>query len=66
VASELIVDSTRIKEIKDLIKGGEKVDGMLGFDDHLMQLVREDQVSEEVALNNASSATDLALKLKGF
>lgn len=66
LASELIVDSTRIKEIKDLIKGGEKVDGMLGFDDHLMQLVREDQVSEEVALNNASSATDLALKLKGF
>ncbi len=66
LARELIVDPARIKEIKDLIKGGEKVDGMLSFDDHLMQLVRSDQVSEEVAINNASSATDLALKLKGF
>ncbi len=66
LARELMVDPARIKEIKDLIKGGDKVDGMLSFDDHLMQLVRSDQVSEEVALNNASSATDLALKLKGF
>lgn len=66
LAAELMVDPQRIKEIKDLIKGGDKVDGMLSFDDHLMQLVRDDQVSEEVALNNASSSTDLALKLKGF
>ncbi len=66
LARELMVDPQRIKEIKDLIKGGDKVDGMLSFDDHLMQLVRDDQVSEEVALNNATSSTDLALKLKGF
>lgn len=66
LARELIVEPGRIKEIKDLIKGGDKVDGMLSFDEHLMQLVRDDQVSEEVALNNATSSTDLALKLKGF
>ncbi len=66
LARELMVEPGRIKEIKDLIKGGDKVDGMLSFDEHLMQLVREDQVSEEVALNNATSSTDLALKLKGF
>ncbi len=66
LARELIVEAGRIKEIKDLIKGGEKVDGMLSFDDHLLHLVREGQITEEVALNNASSSTDLSLKLKGF
>jgi len=66
LAKELIVDAGRVKEIKDLIKSGDKVEGMLHFDEHLEILVREDIISSEVALNNASSATDLALKLKGF
>jgi twitching motility protein PilT len=66
LARELIVDPLRIKEIKDLIKGGDKVEGMLHFDEHLEQLVKQDIISDEVALTNASSATDLALKLKGF
>ena len=66
LARELMVDPERIKEVKDLIKGGDKVDGMLSFDEHLMYLVRDDKVSEEVALKNATSATDLSLKLKGF
>ena len=66
LARELIVDPMRIKEIKDLIKGGDKVEGMLHFDEHLEQLVRNDVISDEVALTNATSSTDLALKLKGF
>ncbi|NND80822.1 MAG: PilT/PilU family type 4a pilus ATPase [Gammaproteobacteria bacterium] len=66
LARELIVDPLRIKEVKDLIKGGDKVEGMLHFDEHLEQLVRDEVITEEVALTNASSATDLALKLKGF
>ena len=66
LASELIIDPNRIKEIKDLIKGGDKVDGMLHFDEHLNTLVKDGVITEEVALNNASSPTDLALKLKGF
>ena len=66
LARELIVEPMRIKEIKDLIKGGDKVEGMLYFDDHLLQLVRDDIISDEIALTNASSSTDLALKLKGF
>ena len=65
-ARELITDPLRIKEIKDLIKGGDKVEGMLHFDDHLLQMVRDEVISSEVALANASSATDLALSLKGF
>jgi len=66
LARELIVDPMRVKEIKDLIKGGDKVEGMLHFDEHLQELVRDGVISDEVALTNASSATDLALKLKGF
>jgi len=66
LARELIIDPIRVKEIKDLIKSGDKVEGMLHFDEHLLQLVRDDVITEEVALTNASSATDLALKLKGF
>ena len=66
LARELIVDPMRIKEIKDLIKVGDKVEGMLHFDEHLLQLVRDDVITDEIALTNASSSTDLALKLKGF
>lgn len=66
LARELMVDPERIKDVKDLIKGGDTVEGMLSFDEHLMQLVRDDKVTEEVALKNATSATDLSLKLKGF
>jgi len=66
LARELIIDPLRIKEIKDLIKGGDKVEGMLHFDEHLEQMVKDERITETVALTNASSATDLALKLKGF
>ncbi|MEM7358601.1 MAG: PilT/PilU family type 4a pilus ATPase [Pseudomonadota bacterium] len=66
LARELIIDPLRIKEIKDLIKGGDKVEGMLQFDEHLEQMVKDELISDEVALTNATSATDLALKLKGF
>ncbi len=66
LARELIVDAKRIKEIKDLIKGGDKVEGMLHFDEHLELMVRDELITEETALNHASSSTDLALKLKGF
>lgn len=66
LARELIQEPQRIKEIKDLIKGGDKVEGMLHFDQHLEELVKNEVISDETALTNASSATDLALKLKGF
>lgn len=66
LGSELIIEPGRIKEIKDLIKGGDKVDGMLHFDEHLNTLVKDGVITEETAINNASSQTDLALKLKGF
>ncbi|MEO0368736.1 MAG: PilT/PilU family type 4a pilus ATPase [Pseudomonadota bacterium] len=66
LARELIIDPERIKELKDLIRSGEKSAGNLYFDDYLEQLVRDDVISPEVALDNASSLTDLSLRLKGF
>lgn len=65
-ARELIIDPLRAQEIKDLIKSGDTVEGMLHFDTHLEELVKAGDISDQVALANASSATDLALKLKGF
>lgn len=64
--SELILDPLRIKEIEDLVKGGDTVEGMLHFDDHLMMLVQAGDIDKEVALQYASSVTDLGLKLEGF
>jgi twitching motility protein PilT len=64
--SELILDPLKIKEVEDLVKGGDTVEGMLHFDDHLLQLVEAEVINKEVALQYSSSATDLGLKLKGF
>ena len=66
LARELIVDVARLKELKDFIKQAERSSGNLYFDDYLEQLVKTGVISDEVALENASSATDLSLKLKGF
>lgn len=65
-ARDLIIDPERIQDLKDLIKSGDQGSGNLYFDDYLEHLVREEIISHEVALDNASSVTNLALKLKGF
>ena len=36
---ELMLDPLLVSEIRDLVKGGETVEGMLAFDQHLLQLV---------------------------
>ncbi|MGH1541846.1 MAG: type IV pilus twitching motility protein PilT [Arenicella sp.] len=63
---ELILDPLKIKDIADLVKSGETIEGMLDFDAHLLQLVEKDIITHEDALKNATSPTDLSLKLKGF
>ncbi len=63
---ELILDPIRIKEIADLVKAGEIVEGMLHFDEHLKMLVEEGSISRAHALQYATSPTDLSLKLQGF
>jgi twitching motility protein PilT len=63
---EYILDPLKIKEITDLIKKGTVAEGMMGFDTHLLHLVKSGEVDEETALQFASSPTDLKLKLEGF
>jgi len=63
---EYILDPLRIKEISDLVKKGNLSEGMLSFDQHLLMLVRAGHIDEETALQYATSATDLKLKLEGF
>ena len=63
---ELILDPLRVKEINDLVKKESTVEGMLSFDQHLFELCRRNEITEEIALLHASSPTDLKLKLDGF
>lgn len=63
---ELILDPLRAKEITDLVKKESTVEGMMSFDQHLFELCRRNEITEEVALRNSSSPTDLKLKLDGF
>ena len=63
---ELILDPIKIKDIGDLVKKGATVEGMMSFDQHLYQLVKRGEISEETALRHASSTTDLRLALDGF
>jgi len=63
---EYILDPLKIKDISDLVKKGAVAEGMLSFDQNLFELCRMGEITEEVALLHASSATDLKLKLDGF
>jgi twitching motility protein PilT len=63
---ELILDPLRIADIADLIKKGTAAEGMLSFDQSLFDLTRRGQITEETALQHATSPTDLKLKLEGY
>jgi twitching motility protein PilT len=63
---ELILDPLKAKEIGEVIKKGTAADGMLNFDACLLNLVKKGEVETEVALQYATSPTDLRLKLEGF
>ncbi len=72
-AMEIMIKTPRIKdliiqkrdnELKDVIEEGKKTYGTQSFDQHLVDLVIEGRVKEDVALDYASSRDDFALKLK--
>jgi twitching motility protein PilU len=58
-----LIQKGQIDTLKDAIKKGTEV-GMQLFDDCLFRLYKQRMISEEVALNNADSRTDLALRIK--
>ena len=66
LVSEMIMDADKTHEIEDLLKGEDGIQGMLHFDEHLRRLTEDDTISHATALENASSRTDLELKLQGF
>jgi Tfp pilus assembly ATPase PilU len=65
-ARELILDPLKVKELADLIKKGTLAEGMLSFDQCLFDLYKHGLIDDDTALQHASSATDLKLKLDGF
>ncbi len=63
--SELIMEN-RDYELPDAIAEGRDIYHSQTFDQHLFDLVQAGEISEEVALENASSPSDLKLKLQGI
>jgi len=72
-AMEILIKTPRIKElilqnrdqeIKDAIEEGKEVYGTQSFDQHLVDLVISGTISEDKALEYATSRDDLLLKLK--
>ncbi len=63
---ECILDSSRTQEIPELIEEGREHYGSQSFDQHLMDLVRSDQVEFEVATATANNPSDFDLKMNIF
>ena len=72
-AMEIMIKTPRIKElimqdrdneIKDAIEEGKKMYGTQSFDQHLVDLVISGKVSDDVAIEYASSKDDFTLRLK--
>ena len=63
---DCIADPTRTHEIQDLIEEGRQAYGSQSFDQHLMDLVREEKVDFDTARANANSPTDFDLKMNVF
>jgi twitching motility protein PilT len=59
-----LIKENRDDEIKDALEEGNKIYGTQSFDLALVNLVMSGKITEEVALENASSPDDLALKIK--
>lgn len=63
---DCIADPARTHEIPDLIEEGREHYGSQSFDQHLMELVRGDDVDFEVAKASANHPTDFDLKMNVF
>ncbi|MEW6430711.1 MAG: PilT/PilU family type 4a pilus ATPase [Myxococcota bacterium] len=62
---ELIEDKDRTKEIADAIAQGHVSYGMQSFDQSLMMLVRQQLITYQEALRQASNPDDFALRFQG-
>ena len=63
---DCIQDPKRLDELYDLIEDGGSVYGSQSFDQHLMELVRTDQIDFSVAMAAANNPADFDLKMNMF
>ncbi len=63
---ECILDPARTQEIPELIEEGRQHYGSQSFDQHLMDLVRDEKVEFDVARMSANSPADFELKMNVF
>src|SRR6185369_650116 len=63
---ELIEDKDRTKEISDAIAQGHISYGMQTFDQSLMSLVKQNLITYQEALRQASNPDDFALRFQGI
>jgi twitching motility protein PilT len=63
---ECISDKDRTKELNDAIAKGFTTYGMQTFDQSLMQLVKQELVTYDEALNHVSNPDDFALRFRGI
>ncbi len=63
---ELMLDSLKIGEIAALLHGGNITKGVLSFYSHLVHLVDHGLIEHETAIQFATSATDMKLRLSGL
>jgi twitching motility protein PilT len=61
---EAVLDQSRITEIPDFIAEGREQYGSQTFDQHIMDLVTQDQVTYEVARAAATNPGDFELKMR--
>lgn len=66
LAKERIKMHVDRSQIMSLIEEGRDTYGMQTFDQHLYELWESEEISEEIALEFASSPKDLSLKLRGL
>jgi twitching motility protein PilU len=57
-----LIEENKIRQIRDMIEKGA-IEGMQTFDQHLYQLLKSGEISEEVALGEADNTSNLRLKL---
>ncbi len=63
---ELIEDKDRTKEIADAIAKGHQTYGMQTFDQSLMLLLRQELITYDEALRQATNPDDFALRMSGI
>ncbi len=63
---EYIADKEKLRDLREVIAQGHTSYGMQTFDQSLMSLYKNDLITREEALKNATNPGDFELKLRGI